>query len=123
MDRDSNLFGERDEFRSGARVACLRLFDISNVPLLISYASTNINLFYAAENQTGPVLSLSLSLWFSLRETKRNSDPARDNKDSGTFTTDPYNSFHYRQVSLTRLCSFAYEAPTLPLPFLVHGHV
>lgn len=68
MDRDSNSRlgvetgrGENlDEFRSA------RLFDISNAPLLISYASTNINLSFQAENQPDPVLSSSLFLFPSL---------------------------------------------------------
>lgn len=90
-----------------------RLFDISNVPLLISYASTNINLSFEAENQADLALSFSLSLWLSAEETRRNSVPVILHGIIRTFTADPYNSLHPAGIS--------YEAAALhtrysPLP-------
>lgn len=65
--------GERISTNFEAVRTGLRLFDISNVPLLISYASTNINLSFESENQAGLSLSLPSSLWLSTKETRRNS--------------------------------------------------
>lgn len=117
--------GERISTNFEAVRTGLRLFDISNVPLLISYASTNINLSFESENQAGLSLSLSPPLsGFRRRKQGEIRDPARDNKDTGTFTADPYNSLHPAGISLTRLQLCIRGAPLPPSPrFLVHGHV
>lgn len=83
------------------------------MPLLISYASTNINLSFEAENQADLALSFSLSLWLSAEETRRNSVPVILHGIIRTFTADPYNSLHPAGIS--------YEAAALhtrysPLP-------
>lgn len=120
MDRDSNSFGgggERISTNFEAVRTGLRLFDISNVPLLISYASTNINLSFESENQASLSLSLSplLSLAFDegnkakfviLHGIIRTREPLR-----------PIHTIHYtRQGYLLRGCSFAYEAHPSPFP-------
>lgn len=117
--------GERISTNFEAVRTGLRLFDISNVPLLISYACTNINLSFESENQAGLSLSLSPPLsGFRRRKQGEIRDPARDNKDTGTFTADPYKSLHPAGISLTRLQLCIRGAPLPPSPrFLVHGHV
>lgn len=111
--------GERISTNFEAVRTGLRLFDISNVPLLISYASTNINLSFESENQAGLSLSLSplLSLAFDegnkakfviLHGIIRTREPLR-----------PIHTIHYtRQGYLLRGCSFAYEAHPSPLPLV-----
>lgn len=125
MDRDSNSRlgvetgrGENlDEFRSA------RLFDISNAPLLISYASTNINLSFQAENQPDPVLSLSLSfssLPSMAEETRRNSVDILHGIIRTRGPLRPIHTIHYtRQGYLLRdavqLCIRCAHPSSVPL--------
>lgn len=85
-----------------------------------------IYLFKLKINLTPFSLFLFPSLYGGGNKAKFGWYPARDNKDTGAFTADPYNSLHPAGVSLTRCCAALHtmRTPFLRSPrFLVHGHV